>query len=252
MQERAAERDRVARAAVGAVADDRMPDRREVHADLVRTARLEPALEQAAARGLERVHDLVLRARRLARVAHGHTRAARARAADRRVDHAARRRQAPPHERDVQALDRYAPRAASRATRTRALGSGRRRAARSCRGRGGARSRAGSGSPTPAISGITREQPVDERARRVPGARVHDEARGLGHDHHVVVGVADLDRDLGLRPGDRVGRRARARRATRARRRSCSRWLLATTRPSTSDRAAGRSAPAPRRAASPS
>ena len=49
VQKRSSQRDRLARAAVGRVADDRMADGGEMHVDPVRTPRLEPTVEQAEA-----------------------------------------------------------------------------------------------------------------------------------------------------------------------------------------------------------
>ena len=51
--------------------------------------------------------------------------------------------------------------------------------------------------------GVPGEQPVHQRAVGVTGARVHDEAGGLGDHDHVVVLVAhhDVDRRVGLRAG---------------------------------------------------
>ena len=89
-----------------------------------------------------------------------------------------------------------------------------------------------------------REQPVHERAVGVAGARMHDEAGRLGDDDHVVVGVAHVDRDA--RVADRAARRPRARRAARSRCPPTSRWLFPTGAPVDHDRVARRAAPARR------
>ena len=74
---------------VRGIADERMAERGEMHADLMRAARLEPAREQR--RDAEALDDFVVRARRLAGRDDRHRRAPRRMAADRRIDGAAAR-----------------------------------------------------------------------------------------------------------------------------------------------------------------
>ena len=69
VQERPVQRKRIADAAVRAVADERVADRREVHADLMGPAGLEPALDQRDDRPVAPAagpgaHDVVRGARR--------------------------------------------------------------------------------------------------------------------------------------------------------------------------------------------
>ena len=88
------------------------------------------------------------------------------------------------------------------------------------------------GSPTRRSPG-TGEQPVDERAVGVAGARMDDEARLLVDDDHVVVLVddADLDRRVGLRhAAHRDRRRVDPTPAPRARR-ACPLPTPPSTRP---------------------
>ncbi len=199
--------------AVRAVADDRDGRSR-------RGARGSGACARSRAVHSSRLHTgssyvalhLVLGARRFALVAHGHARAPRRGATDRCVDQAARRREAAPHERDIPAIDVVRARAASTSASY---------------ARGGARDDqqaarvavepvhdAGTARVTDARDlGIAREQTVDERARRVPGAGMHDETRGLGHDDHVVVFEAHVEH---RRPGPApAARRSPVRRAAR-------------------------------------
>ena len=76
-------------AAVRGIADERMAERGEMHADLVRAAGLEPAAQQR--RVAEALEDVDVRARRLARGDDRHRRALGRMAADRRVDRVAAR-----------------------------------------------------------------------------------------------------------------------------------------------------------------
>ena len=92
-----------AAAAIRRVAQQRMADRRQVHADLVRAAGLQPAADER--RGAEALDDLDVRARRLAGRDDGHRRALRRMAADRRIDRR-RAREVAVHDRQVLALDR--------------------------------------------------------------------------------------------------------------------------------------------------
>src|SRR6266850_2951770 len=71
-------------AAVDGVADQRVADVLEMHADLVRAAGLEPAFDERGA--AEALEHAIARARRLAAVRHRHARARSDIAADRRVD----------------------------------------------------------------------------------------------------------------------------------------------------------------------
>ena len=86
MQRLAMERNSMT-ASVRGIADERMLERREVHPDLMRASRLEPARKQRA-RGEAFAH-LVVRDRGLAGRDDGHRRALDRMAADRRVDAAA-------------------------------------------------------------------------------------------------------------------------------------------------------------------
>ena len=90
--------------AVLRIAADRVPDRLEVHADLVRAPRVQAQAQQRGA--LQRPLEREVGAR-LARTgtAHGHARAHAWVASDRRLDRARARRRAPLDEREVLALD---------------------------------------------------------------------------------------------------------------------------------------------------
>ena len=140
-----------------------------------------PGLEPARAAGdldrvVERAHDLVAGAGRLAPHGHRHAGAVAAGPADRGVDQPGRRRHRAPHQRAVAALDRRGGRASPRARRRpRAL-----RATTSSPevplsrrwtmpGR--------SGWPDVGDLGVPGQQAVDQRAGRVAGARVDHEAR---------------------------------------------------------------------------
>ena len=177
----------------------------EVHADLMRAAGLEPAVERACTP--DRVN--ATRTSYSVRAALPDSRTAmRVRRAvgppDRRVDHAARRRERAPHERDVPAVDACGSRSARRGCRTRA-------AVRATTSRPlVSRSRRCTmpgriSSPTRRHLGVQREQAVHERAVGVAGAGVHDEPGRLGEHHDVVVGVAHVD---GTIAGSADGRRA--------------------------------------------
>ena len=91
--------------AVHGIAEHRMADRREVHADLVRAARLQLQAQQARARRAARASSKCVTAGALAAAADRHAADVVAIAADRRVDRAAARGRAAAHERDVLALD---------------------------------------------------------------------------------------------------------------------------------------------------
>src|SRR5438552_14138016 len=102
MQGLARKADAVARAApVHGVADQRMADMLEVHADLVRAPGLEPAFDERGA--AETLEHPIAGARGLAAVCNGHARARSGVAAYGGVDPAARRRIAL-HQRDVDPL----------------------------------------------------------------------------------------------------------------------------------------------------
>ena len=126
-------------------------------------------------------------------------------AAERRVDRAARRRVAL-HEREVDAPHaaigellrraRPAPRPSSRPP-----------AGRSCPCRGDARCRRAARRRAPARA----QQRVEQRAVRLAGAGMHDQAGRLVDDDQVGVLVHDLERHALRRRGDRVRRRAAAR-----------------------------------------
>lgn len=72
VQERTPDRDRRTRAAVGGVTDHRVPDRAQVHPDLVGAARLQLHVEEGDRRVLERADHLVAGAGRPAALADGH------------------------------------------------------------------------------------------------------------------------------------------------------------------------------------
>src|SRR5437867_13245524 len=88
-------------ATVRGIADERMPERREVHPDLMRAPRLEPARKQCA-RGEAFAH-LVVGDRGLAGRDDGHRSALDRMAADRRVDAAA------PSQHSVRKREVFAP-----------------------------------------------------------------------------------------------------------------------------------------------
>ena len=127
-------------------------------------------------------------------------------AADRRVDRPAPRARLADDERDVLARRARGVARAAAAART-PPATGRRRAGPTCRGRGGGRSR-----PVllPARGSRSGER-LRERAARVPGRRVHDDAGGLVDDEEMLVLVRD--RELGQ--GDRRLRGGRSRRLDR-------------------------------------
>ena len=219
VQELALEAEQACRAVVG-VADDGMADRLEVDADLVRAAGLQADGSSVVA-GSASI-ELEVRARLAGLVGVGrHQRANATVAADRRVDRAGARRRAPLDQRAVLAGDlaalqlRYAARGALPR-------SARRRAAPTCRGRGGGRSRRGRPRrPRPA------GQRLGERALAVAAAGVHDEARRLVDDEQVVVLVGDRDVDRRDRGGR--GRRRLAGSSTSIARRRPRRWRFWTT-----------------------
>src|SRR5262245_6576867 len=72
---------------VGGIADERMPERSEMHSDLVRAPRLEPACQQR--RRAEALDDRVMRARGFAGCDNRHRRAPRGVAPDRCLDRSA-------------------------------------------------------------------------------------------------------------------------------------------------------------------
>ena len=128
---------------------------------------------RSSACSAQRALELEVRARLARRVGvGGHARAHAPVAADRRVDRArCAPAGGPRRARGTRARSR-----AARARLQRARGpprSGRRRAGRRCRGRGGGRCPARSGSGPPATRPASS---CDERARRVPARRVHDDA----------------------------------------------------------------------------
>ena len=147
---------------------------------------LQPDAQQRVVR--ERALDLEVRHRlaRLVRVGR-HARADAAVAAERRVDRAAPGGRAALDEGEVLAHEVAPPPAPPSARRARRL-SGRRRAARRCRGRGGARSPGRAGSSPPAARPC---QGLHERALAVPARRVHDHAGRLVDDQQVLVLVGD-------------------------------------------------------------
>ena len=221
------------RPAVDPVADDRVADRGEVHADLVRAPRLRPRLDQRRARRSAR-----RRVRRHRTRAPPSTTAMRWRSRgsrrDRRVDHALRAASACP---------RRARRTSSR--RVRSLSCARQRVVRGVVLRDEDHARRVAVEPVhdarPQHAAdareivAVREDRVHQRRRRVPRRRMHRHARRLVDREQVGVLVEHVERDrLGLRrrlgagggtstrdalprlePQRRLGR-ARRRRAIRA------------------------------------
>ena len=134
--------------------------------------------------------------------------------ADRGLDHARRVREPAVDQRQVAAL--HGPRLSWRGERRDGRGrSWRPRGARRCPCPAGARSRAGEGRRCPRARAAVRQEGVDQRPRPVPGARMHDEPRGLVHHQEVGVLVDDVERD-GL--GHELQGRAAGRRRSPARR----------------------------------
>ena len=203
-------------AAVLGVAADRVADRRQVRADLVRAAGLEAHAQQGRRRQalehLEVGHRLARPVR-----ARGHERALRAVAADRGVDGPAGGVRAALHQRQVLArelarLD-HAPERARGPRRT-----SRPRAAPRCRGRGGGRcrrARVGPAAPRPRER-LGERRPVVARARGAPRR------------------PAGLSTTIRCRPRrrPRIGRRSgaaaglRRRRATSTRSPAARRWFF--------------------------
>ena len=121
-------------------------------------------------------HDLVAGAGLLALGRHRHAGGLAGRAPDRRVDHAARRRRAPPHQREVAPLDLVRPAAgppARRRPRVDRATSSSPDVPLSSRCTMPGRS----GSPTPAISGYRASRPCTSVPSAVAGAGVHHQAR---------------------------------------------------------------------------
>jgi hypothetical protein len=103
VQELARERAGPLRAAVDAVAGDRVADRRQMDAELVRAPRLGVQLQQRVA--VDLAQDVVARARLAAAGDDGHLLALHGMARDRRVDDALRRLEPAFDEREVRLLD---------------------------------------------------------------------------------------------------------------------------------------------------
>ena len=148
-----------------------------------------------------------------------HPRAHAAVAAERRVDRPGARRRPALDEREVLARD-LARAAAPPSARGGPPRSSRRRAARTCRGPGGARSRPAPRPPRRPRRALSAWASVPGR---VPARRVHDDAGGLVDDEQVLVLVGERERRVGADRGRR--RLARARRPRRARP-ALSRWRL--------------------------
>ena len=180
------ERDRPA-PSVRRIADQRMADRRQVHADLVRASGLQPAAQQR--RVAEALDHLVVGARGLARGHDRHRGAARRMATDRRVDGAAAG--------DVAARERQVLAAhAARLQLADEAGLRRERPGHDQESAGllvqpmddaGAR-HAGEG-------GRVVQQRVQQRSVPVAAARMDDEARRLVDDDQRLVLVHDRQRD---------------------------------------------------------
>ena len=160
-----AERDLIARTAVGAVADDR-DDRSPTRCTRIWCVRPVSSLHSSRLHsGAPNTSTTSYSVRAcLPALAHRHARAARAGTADRRVDHAARRGETSPDERHVQRARPCAPRAARRASRS--ARAERATASSPLVSRSSRCTMPGRiGSPTVSMLGEPREQPVDERAR---------------------------------------------------------------------------------------
>ena len=196
-----------AAAPVDGIARDRQPDRREVHADLMRAPGLRAHLEQAARAAREAARDAPARARLAPAAAHHrHALAVARMARDRASTRPAVARRDPAHERLVDALD---------AVRVELLGE---RAVRVVVLRHHDHARRAAVEPVhdprPQHAADRREvaavvqQRVHERSARVARRGMHDHVGRLvdHHDRRVLVEDAQRDR-LGLRArGHRVGR----------------------------------------------
>ncbi len=191
---------RLAASAVRGVAEQRMPERGQVHADLVRAPGFEAALHERG--GAEALDDVDVRARGLAGRDDGHLGALRRMAPDRRVDRR-RAREVAEHDRDVLALD-----AARRQLpdeidlRGPGLRDDHEPARVLVEPVHDARAR------QRGQRGRVMQQRVLQRAVAVAAARMHDEAGRLVEDEERVVLVHDRERDR-LRGHAVVGRRRR-------------------------------------------
>ena len=175
-----------------------MPDGREVHADLVRAARLELEVQQARAR--QRLGQLEVRhGRALGAAADGHAADVVAVAPDRRVDRAPARGRAAAHERDVLALD--PARAHLLAERRVGLVAARQHE----QARGVAVEPVDHARALLVVAAAQAEgaQRGHERGPDDARSRMRDHPGGLVGDDHVVVdqGERDLEPDAGLGPG---------------------------------------------------
>ena len=186
MQRLPRKRDRPA-PAVGGIADERMTERREMHADLVGASRLEPAAQQRGE--AEALQHFDMGARRLPRGDDRHRRATRRMPADRRVDGAAARdvargqreifaghgsRLQRPHERGVRGQGLGDDQEAARVLVEPVDDAGARHLLQLRR---------------------MMEERVQQRARPVAGARMHDEPRRLVDDEQSLVLGDDGKRD---------------------------------------------------------
>ena len=178
---------RLAPSAIRGVAEQRMPERGQVHADLVRAPGFEAALHERG--GAEALEDVDVRARGLAGRDDGHLGALRRVASDRRVDRR-RARQVAEDDRDVLPLDaarRQLPDEVDlRGLRLRDDDEPARvlvEAVHDARARQRGQ------------RGRVMQQRVLQRAVAVAGARMHDEAGGLVEDEERVVLVDDRERD---------------------------------------------------------
>src|SRR5205085_8515108 len=205
VEERAAQRELVARTAVRRVTDNRVSDRREVHAYLVRAPCFEPAFEQRADRVVVYGTHLVFGARGLAGLPDRHARPPRTRPAYRRVDEPSRRRETAPYEREIPALDLVCGQR------------GDQRVVPTC-GAGCEEQPAGIAIEAVHDAGPHRiphrgdvgkagEEAVDERAPRVAGTRMHDEICRLVDDDQVVVDVPHVELHVVVGFGRRIGLR---------------------------------------------
>ena len=239
--------------AVLGVAGDRVADRLQVRADLVRAPGLQAHAQQRGAR--QRALELEVRHRR-ARVVGvgGHPRAHAPVAAERRVDRAAARRRAALDQREVLARDR------PRLQRVCAARGARRRERATTSRPDVSRSRRCTmpGARGVLAAGRRPAQRLRERARAVPARRVHDDAGGLVDHEQVLVLVGRPRRArrravgrrrlLGLvdrRPARRrsavaLGRRAAVDRAPRRPRSGAARARASPAAPARKRRAARR------------
>ena len=172
--------------AVGGIADERMSQRREVHADLVRAPGLEAA-SQEGGKG-ETLDDLVMRHRLASARHHGHARAAARVPADPRRYRAVTRHP-PVHEREVLALHGACGDLAREIGLRRERARDHQEPARVL-----VEPVHDAGARNGCEDGLVREQRVQQGPAPVAGAGMHDETRRLvDHDERAVL-VDDRER----------------------------------------------------------